>query len=424
MKPVTCKILGFCLASAVTAVAWIVFWPRTVSIAAPPLLAPETVIAEAPWSNERIASSISAVERADSVETKLNAGTDLLQIPLAGVREFLERANLKKGDRLSLVAKILLIRWAADDGEAALQWAWKRFRSEGLWDEAFREIAPAWAAHNPAGLGKWALLVAEKLKPDSEEPRLAEVEAMELPAMDSSKLTEIANWLVTEDPRLAYQLVKRRGGFSSDDAKMPLALTSVAKVQEALTVFDDLKITDPTRLSGNEVHLYYLLTRWHELDPDDFNRSTYAGSIITNTVEKSAEAVERWKVLPASERADAASSLVASVIPKARGWRISAIAEAWAETDPDAAVRWLDSLPQENEISASAARISALSAHDLKATLDWADQLPVGETRQNSLVTAFDGWIKAHPGEHADRSGWPAARAQAWEELESLHTGK
>jgi len=420
MKPSTCKILGFSLASGVTAVAWIGFWPRTIAVNNPTPLVPETVIAEAPWSNERIASLITAVEKAETREAKLNACTDLLQIPFVDVREALEQANLKNGDRLSLVTKILLIRWAADDGEAAIQWAWKRFRSEGLWDEAFREIAPAWAAHYPAGLGKWALLAADKLKPDAEEPRLAEVAAMEIPSVDSSKLTAIANWLVTEDPRLAYQLLKRRGGFSTDDQKMPLALTSVAKVQEALSVFDGLKIKDPTRFSGDEIHLHYLLTRWHELDPVDFNRSTYVGSIITNTGEESAEALEQWKVLPASERADAASSLVASVIPQVRDSRITAIAEAWAETDPDAAVRWLDSLPPENEVSANAARISALAAHDLTATLDWADQLPNGWPRQNSLVSAFDAWTKAHPGEPADRTGWPTARARAWEDLEAL----
>lgn len=420
MKPSTCKILGFSLASAVTAVAWIVFWPRPASVGKPSSPAPETVIAEAPWSRERITSLITAVEKAETREAKLNACTDLLQIPIADVREVLEQANLKKGDRLSLVTKILLIRWAADDGEAAIQWAWKRFRSQGLWDDAFREIAPAWAAHNPAGLGKWALLAADKLKPGAEEPSMAEVEAMELPAVDSSKLTAIANWLVTEDPRLAYQLVKRLGGFSSDDPKMPLALTSVTKVQEALSVFDGLKISDPTRFSGNEIHLHYLLTRWHELDPDDFNRSPYAGSIVTDTGEESTEAVERWKALPASEQVDAASSLVASVIPQVRDSRISAIAGAWAETDPDAAARWLDSLPPENEISASAARISALAAHDLTATLDWADRLPDGQPRQNSLVSAFDAWTKAHPGERADRTGWPSARAQAWEDLEAL----
>lgn len=283
MKPLTCKVLSFGLASAVTAVAWITFCPR-VSVSAPSPAVPASDIVKAFWSRERIASLITAVEQAGTVEARLSACTDLLQIPASDVREVLEQLSLKDKHRLSLAAKTLLIRWASDDGEAATQWAWKRFRSVGLWDEAFREIASAWAAHNPAGLGKWALAAADRVKPDAEEPSMAELEAMEHPYV-ASDLTEISNWLVTEDPRLAYQLLKKRGGFSSEDMKMPLALTSVAKVQEALSVFNDVRINDPLKLSGDEIQVYYLLTRWHELDPDDFNRSSHAGSIVFNPAE-------------------------------------------------------------------------------------------------------------------------------------------
>jgi hypothetical protein len=112
--------------------------------------------------------------------------------------------------------------------------------------------------------------------------------------------------------------------------------------------------------------------------------------------------------------------LVAEASSAGRDECITAIAKAWAATDPDAAVRWLDSLPPENAVTAKAARISTLAALDLTATLDWADQLPHGESRQNSLVSAFDAWTKAHPGQRADQTGWPAARVQAWNDLEAL----
>lgn len=419
MKSSVRDILCFGAVGAVTAMAWAFFWPRSVPNAAPPPEAPETTVKSVLWTRERIASLIAAVEKSNSEEAKLNACTDLLQIPIAGVREFLEQGDLKDKNRLSLVTRILLIRWAADDGETAILWAWKRFRSKGLWDQAFQEIGPAWAAHNPASLGRWALSAAEKLKPSSNEPTMEEIASMEFPLVDSGMLTDISNWLVTEDPRLAYQLVKRRGGYSSDDSKMPLALTSVAKVREALLVFDDLRIKNPSRLSGDEIHLHYLLARWHDLDPDDFNRSTYAGSIVTNTAEQFVSALERWKTLPDDERADAANKLVASVVPEIRDSRIYSLAIAWSQSDPGAAIRWLDSLPPENAALTNAARIAALAPHDLVSTLDWADQLPP-EQRRNSLVPAFDAWTKANPGVRADRSGWPAARAQAWEDLETL----
>lgn len=419
MNLLTRKILSFSVAGAITAMTWNYFWPRTVPIPAPPPEMQETSTESARWSKDRIEALITAVEKAKPIEAKLNACTNLIQIPIADVQEILEDANLKNGRGLSLATKILLIRWAASDGETAILWAWKRFRITGLWDQAFREIGPAWAAHDPAGLGQWALAVAENRKLDAKEPDLATIKTMDFPWVDSRMLTEISNWLVTEDPHLAYQLLKKRGGYSSADMTMPLALTSVEKVREALLVFDDLKIENPSRLSGDEINLYYLLTRWHELDPDDFNRSAYAGSIATSTTEDSAAAIERWKALPDMERADSASNLVASVIPVSRGFRISAIAEAWAETDPAATLRRLDSLPQENAVSANAARIRALAAHDLTATLDWADHLPAGQ-RRDSIVNAFDAWTKAHPGQQADRTGWPAGRAQAWSDLEAL----
>lgn len=419
MKTSAREILCFGAAAAVTVFAWAVFWPRSVSIAAPPPEAPATVVEPVLWNRERIASLIAAVEKSSSDETRHNACTDLLQIPAASAREFLERGDLKDKNRLSLVARILLIRWATDDGETAILWAWKRFRSEGLWDQAFQEIGPAWAAHNPASLGRWALSAAEKLKPGSNEPTMEEIASMEFPLVDSGMLTDISNWLVTEDSRLAYQLVKKRGGYSSDDSQMPLALTSVAKVREALLVFDDLRIKNPSRLSGDEIHLHYLLARWHELDPDDFNRSSYAGSIVTHTTAQSASAIERWKTLPADDRADVANALVARVVPEMRESRISALAIAWAEADPAATIRWLDSLPSEDQRFVNSARITALAPHDLTATLDWADQLPPDQ-RRKLLVPAFDAWSLANPGMRADRTGWPTGRAQAWEDLETL----
>lgn len=419
MKPSARNLSGFLLASAITAAAWMALWPWPVPPPPPPAPLPEPPLAQARWSREKIASLVEAVEKSAPGEARLNACTDLLRIPAAGIPELLEELNLKNGESLSLVAKVLLIRWASDDGNAATEWAWKRFRTEGLWADAFREIGPSWAAHDPAGLGRWALSVAEKLKPDTEEPNMEEAASIERPFVDSGMLTDIAGWLTTEDPVLAYQLVRKRGGFSSKDMKMPSSMTSVADISGALKVFEDVKLTSPTRLRGDEIHVHALLQRWHEIDPGDFNRSAHAGSIITASAEESAAEIKEWKALPAVEKAAAADSMTAGVIPEARGSRISAIAAAWAESDPAAAVRWLDSLPPEDEVSAGLATIRVLAGHDLAAAFSRLEQLS-GEQRRNSLVTAFDVWTKAHPGQRADRAGWPDSRMRAWEDLEAL----
>lgn len=418
MNSFVLKIPLFGLAGAITAAAWVGFWPRASPEPMTPAPPPPTDRPDSSWSSERVDSLMMALEKADSLEAKLNAAADLLQIPDADVRDAVEKAVAKNSKRLSLVAKMLLIRWAAEDGEAATLWAWKRLRSEGSWEAAFQEIGPSWAAHNPAGLAKWAMSAAEGRKP-GDDPDMAEAETMETPHIGSGILGSISRWLVTEDPQLAYELIRKRGGMSSDDQKTAQALASVEKVREALTAFGDLTIKNPNQLSGDEIQLYYLLLRWHQLDSDDFNRSKHAGSISTDDADQSAAAVARWKELPAAERFDDATKQAAGIIPAARGWRIQCIASAWAETDPATAIRWLDSLPEEDRMAANTARVSAIAAHDLTATLDWVDGLPL-EQRPPSLVPAFDAWTKAHPGERADRSGWPAERVIAWEDLEAL----
>jgi hypothetical protein len=418
MKSKTQKIAGFLLASFVTAAAWIAFWPHPQTAIAPSTMALELVVPETRWSRDRLASSITAVENADSDQARLDACSDLLQIPLTDLRELLEQVSNDER-RLSLVTNTLLIRWAANDGEAAISWAWKRYRSQGLWDAAFREIIPSWAAHDPKGLAAWALEAADHTRPTSEQPRIAEIESMEHPLVDSRMLTDIGKWLVTEDPRLAYEILERRGGFSSEDSKIPLALTSVAKIQEALSVFKGRQILDPLKLRGEERHLYYLLNRWHQLDAEDFNRSSYAGSIIPQAAEVPGLALDRWKSSPAAEREQQANAILASVHPGARGRRIEAIAKIWAEMDRSAALRWLEVIPPEDQTAASAARISVLAAHDLNSALAEADRLPASAHR-DCFVIAFDAWTHAHRGTRADQTGWPDEWAQAWADLEAL----
>ncbi len=419
MKPTTRNFQGFFLAAAITAGAWFALWPRT-DLPSPPLSpVPGPPPVQVRWSKERIAALVDAVEKAGQDEARLNACTDLLQIPAEDARELLETATLKDGRRLSLVAKVLLIRWASENGEAATVWAWQRFRSEGIWDQAFRETGPAWAAHDPAGLGRWALAAAGRVKPGDGEPKLADAASMDEPFVDFGMLTDIAGWLVTEDPRLAYQLVKKRGGFSTKDMEMPSAISSAAGIREALQAFEGVKITNPTRLAGDQLPVYYLLQRWHEIDPGDYNRSPHAGSIETRTAEKSAALLEQWTSLPDEEKAAAADRSLADQIPTARAWQIPAIAEAWAASDPTAAVRWLDSLPSEDIVSVNAAKVSVLARHDPSAALDHVDRLP-GDQRGRALVAAFDAWTRANPGQPANHEGWPDDRIQAWEDLEAL----
>ncbi len=413
MKPSIRNLLVFTAASVATAVAWMSAWPRVDPAERPSEAKRETEFQRQPWTHENTASILSAVEAADSDRKKLTAAADLLAIPITEMDDALDLVKWNDGNRLTLAGKVVLIRWASDDGQAAMAWARKQFKSKALWKQAFAEIGPAWAAHDPKGLAAWAMPPSRNQTPEDDPT--------DRPTIDSDGLTDIAGWLVTEDPTAAYQLLKRRGGFSSRDMTLPLALTSVTKVREALLCFGDLKITNPQRVEGDQIPLYLLLQRWNELDPDDFGNSPYAGSIAAGDSGSPLPSIERWKILPAPDRAEEATRIVSIVAPAARSLPILHIAREWAEVDSSACSRWLDSLPPENGAAANAARASAIAPYDLAATLDRIDQSPPEQWNQ-LIVASFDAWTKAHPGQRADRTAWPVARSQAWEDLEVLQS--
>jgi hypothetical protein len=197
-------------------------------------------------------------------------------------------------------------------------------------------------------------------------------------------------------------------------------LASVSDVREALLACEEMADPEATKRNLSRDMKRSLLLRWFEIDPEDFHRSAYSEELIVSPTEATASILAQWGPWPETERIEKVNRMMVEMDPDARENCIIALASAWAQSDPGAAVRWLDSQPPENTISANTARITALAPHDLTATLDWADQLPL-EQRRNSLVPAFDAWTQANPGLRADRTGWPAERAQAWTDLETLH---
>jgi hypothetical protein len=407
--------VGSCI---ITAVAWLLIWPEKPRTMVEATQNPQVSAAVGSWTRDQIDTRIAAVRNASTDQARLDASIDLLEIPAEDVPEVLERMKSEIERDFSQVAQILVIRWASSDGEAAANWAWKNFRTGPQWENIFNQIGPAWAAHHPAGFYAWVLETARNRSDVGSSISLAEAESSEEPLLDYSLLRKIPGWLITEDPHLAYKVILATNiGFS--DLQLPDSLASVSKVREALLAFDEPEPLEATKGASIGRMKNSLLLRWNELDPEDFNRSSFADQIVIDAKTVITGALKRWSSLPEKDRAQGANRLVAEADSAARDERITAVAQAWAETDPVAAVRWLDSLPPENEVSANTARVKALAAHDLNATLDRADRLPDG-LRRNSLVIAFDAWSKAHPGKRADRAGWSAARIQAWEDLEAL----
>lgn len=238
------------------------------------------------WTSDQSRIRMEELAGAETPRTKLKAALRLNEIPTHAIREALEGMPLVQGNDLTLPAKLLLVRWAADDGESAMNWAWKRFRSEGVWERAFREIISSWAWHHPAELCAWAKRTAETHMSGELEISLADAEASDLPLLDPRGLDRIALCLVRVAPREAFEVIQTRGFASSE---LLDSLQSVASVSEALVAcggqdgWETERWSDPSfdnpfsnAKGGPGVIALTLLRHWRALDPEDFKRSRFA----------------------------------------------------------------------------------------------------------------------------------------------------
>lgn len=215
---------------------------------------------------------IRQLESATTNQARLDAATRLGEIPSANLAEALELTTLVKDRQLTLSAKVLLIHWATVDGDAACRWAWQRFRSDGMWQWAFREMGPSWAGRHPQALEKWAIHHYAK---SSGTITLREGLASDEPILEFEMLSKISKWLIHEDPRAAFKVLQARGGFSTDD-RLPESLQTVEEIRHALLAFEHLDEMTPNRYSGPEIWAHGLLARWWKIDPEDFSRSPYS----------------------------------------------------------------------------------------------------------------------------------------------------
>lgn len=209
-------------------------------------------------------------------ETRLKVALRFNEIPISQVRETLERIPLIEGRKITFPAKLLLMRWAGSQGEEAVNWAWIRFRGEGVWKDAFKEIIAAWAWRKPENLVEWARRMAGLRKAPLGTISLADANQSNHPILDFEALDQIAWNLVQVSPRKGYEVFNLRGGMSTHDSRFADSLQSVAAVQEALMAFEDLDQLRADRMTGTQMNAMGLMNRWKKLDPEDFSRSPYA----------------------------------------------------------------------------------------------------------------------------------------------------
>ena len=415
------QLLAFTTASALTAACWMALRPSP----GEPQALPPTPQAPAPLSPGDLDRMLAAIASASTQNEKLEAALALRDASPKEFPEVFERVEVAKDRQLTLAAKTLLVHWASHDGEAASLWAWQRFRQEGLWDSAFREIGAAWAWRDPAGLAAWLSARIGTESGNLNEATLDEVTKSDSPLFDFDDLSRACRWLMAENPRLALGLLEKRGGTSSDDHLIWDALQDPRKIEDALMAFEDLdallKDTHPGQyfFGGRKGSASGLLMRWQMLDPEGFARSAYARYLPAPLHGDLTVALAEWRTSPPADPPSAANRLLESRPEPARPTAVRKVTTLWAESDPAACRDWLDSLPPDLREPGAVQFTIARAAADLGPTLDWLDQFPPA-IRHGALVNAFDTWTAAHPGEMPDTARWSEERRQAWADLHTL----
>lgn len=416
MRTTPLQTLAFGLALVGSGYVWSWLWQHAEPGSPVSAAAPATPPAK-PWTAQDTAAAMAELKDAKTADARMKAVATLGNIPPGQIRETLEQASVVENGDLTLAAKVLLIRWAGSDGAAAADWAWKRFRSEGLWQEAIREIGPAWAWHDAKGLHRW-VMAATKEKP-GESTTKAQAEASESPILDSEDVFNIAKWLAPEEPRLAFELRRmERNTVFSGDLELPRLLRTLPQVKEALLAYDDLDQIKPGIMHGHQMLQVALFGRWEELDPEDFARSPYAHLSMGSQNRRLTAGLEDWQKAPATERTGAASAWIAGKEGAELRVRINQLATAWAGVDPEAAIGWASGLEERRREESYQLIAGVRAAKDLNGTLDWGDRLPAA-SQAATLVTTFDGWSTAHPGQRPDMAGWSEERIAAWKDLEA-----
>lgn len=267
------QVIAFVVACVATCFAWQGLRPEArEELAALPVSKPRHRL----WSPEKTTALLEELQNAQSNEAKLNIARRMGEIPVSQVREALDQTPLIENRTLTISARLLIIRWAAEDGPAAVDWAWKRLRSEGVWTAAFQEITASWAWHHPEELCEWTKKLAADRKPGLGTIRLEEAMASDQPMLDFEAVSWITGCLVSVAPREAMEILKMRGGMSSDDSRLFESIPTVSKVREALLAFDHLDQLRPDHFTGSQMNAMALLQRWKQLDSEDFARSPYA----------------------------------------------------------------------------------------------------------------------------------------------------
>jgi hypothetical protein len=267
----------FLAGAAAAAAVWALVWPADDPVELELPLAIQRVERLSVPSSADIAGWLRNLEDAPDAAAKAKAAERIGSLPASAFPAALDDVPLVKDWRVTLPAKVLLSRWAALDGEAAVKWAWLESRSSGRWSHVLREIVPSWAWHRPQNLAEWA---RQQIEPARRHPltmSLAEIEAVDLPVLEPSDFRLIGHALAKVQPRLGFEILLVSGSMDFQSSKLADSLHSVAEIKEALSAFDCLGAMEPWRMAGTDQFVANaLLRRWKQIGPEDFAGSAHA----------------------------------------------------------------------------------------------------------------------------------------------------
>lgn len=399
MKPILAHATAFALGCAASAAVWSLAQP------APPPANPPSEAAhstDARWHPGDLQPALESAQQAKSATEQTSAAIRLARIPADQIPEAMASIPLVEGHRLTLAAKILLIRWGETDGDTAMRWAWEHLREQGCWEQAFHQVGPAWAWTDPGAFAAWL-----SRPPDAGTPQLGH-----------SAYCRACEWLAPEAPLLATRLLLPRGGWS-DSARFVHKLKTTTQVQEALTAFDALDQLSPWGGSSGPHLARQLLERWNQLDPEEFATSPYTSSLSSNAYQDIKDQTREWIQSPVADRADSANYILDASEPSDRRFHLYQLTHQWTESDPDATAAWITSLPSSDQSSALNVHTEVRATSSLQDTMTWIGKLP-GAQQPACLVVAFDTWKKEPGAPRPDQSAWPEPLRRAWADLEAL----
>ena len=303
----------------------------------------------------------------------------------------------------------VLCHWVTLDAAAAMHWIKQH---EGIDDFEHNEVIAAWQAHDPAAFAAW-------------------LEGQPMPTDDYGKKRvweQIIN-LMRYDLRAATRLAKLKDGGSS--VGMPLDrewLFAFIRTPAAAETMAAEILAPPDVLTNidKEKPLYMLVALrecWQDIDPDGWDR--WAAANPTAAAKSAPEPVPlAVRLLRSGDRHTFAQQFLSKVPVEEQPKQIREMVAMWSRIDTTAAGEWLDAQPASALRDAGAeAYALASAAEDPHAAMRWAQTLTDDNQRRRLERRVFTTWLDADPAAATawlPASGWDTAQREAAEAILTL----